>query len=140
MGRLIGTKRIILVIFRDTLVNIDLTKFSPLESGGRAAICSQPGLLDGQANELSDATSVFGIDLVEMLDHALLDVAAALAETASDVSDCLCTHFVVEDFAEELARLLVVVVGVLVRVATGLANHSLLFPGVDFVLNGLACV
>ena len=32
---------------------------------------SEPGLLDGEADELGDAGAVLGVDLVEVLDHAL---------------------------------------------------------------------
>ena len=73
-----------------------------------------------------------------MLDHALLDVATALAEATSDVGDGLLAHSIVENLAEESARLLVVVVGMCVRIAAGGANHSLFSPGVDRALDGCA--
>lgn len=71
-----------------------------------------------------------------MRDHALLDITAALAESSGDSLDNLCSHLVVEYLAEEFARLLIVGVRVLVRIATGLADHNLLLLGVDFVLDG----
>ena len=98
-------------------------------------ICSESGLLDGQTNSPGDAGTVLGVDLVEVGEDALLDVAAALAQATSDVGDSLCSHLIVEDSAEEGARLLVVGVGMLVGVAASLANHSFLGPGVDGCLD-----
>lgn len=75
-----------------------------------------------------------------MLDHALLDITTALAKRAGKVLDDLLAHGVVKDIAEQVARLLVVVVGVRVGVPSGLANHVLLAPGVDGALSGLSGV
>lgn len=100
------------------------------------ASCSQSGLLDGEADRLGDARSVLRVDLVEVREDALLDVAAALAETTRDVLDDLSAHLVVKDLAEKDARLLVVGVRVLVLVAAGLAIELLGSPGVDLVLDG----
>ena len=71
-----------------------------------------------------------------MLDEALLDISTALTESTRDVVHDLLAHLVIEDFAEEGAWLLIVVIGVGVGVATGLAIHLLLSPGVDTVLHG----
>ena len=43
---------------------------------------SEAWLLDWESNLLCDAGTVLGVDLVEVLDDALLDVTAALAEAA----------------------------------------------------------
>ena len=104
-----------------------------------SVICySESGLLDGDADGLGDACTVLGVDLVEVGKDALLDVAAALAQSTRDVGDDLCSHCIVEDIAEEGAGLLVVGVGVLVGVTASLANHRLLCPGVDRGLDGSA--
>ena len=96
---------------------------------------SESGLLDWQTNLLGDARTVLGINLVEVRENALLDVAAALAQATGDVVDGLLAHGVVEDVAEEGARLLVVGVGVLVGVASRLALELLLGPSVSRVLD-----
>ena len=87
------------------------------------ANCSEARLLNGQANLLGDAGTILGINLVEVREDALLDVASALAQATSDVVDDLLAHGVIEDVAEEGAGLLVVRVGVLVSVATSLASE-----------------
>jgi len=98
-------------------------------------VSSQPGLLDGKSDQFGDTGTVFGINLVKVLNHAFLDIATALAKASSHVGDSLLTHSVVENVAEESTRLLIIGVGVLVGVATSLASHAFLLPGVDTVLN-----
>ena len=96
---------------------------------------SESGLLNGEADGPGDAGTVLGVDLVEVGKDALLDVATALAQATSDVGDNLCSHRIVEDIAEEGARLLIVSVGVLVGVTASLACHLFLSPGIDRGLN-----
>jgi len=98
--------------------------------------CSQSGLLNGESDALGDTSAVLGVNLVQMLDEALLDISTALTESTRDVVHDLLAHLIIEDLAEEGAWLLIVVIGVGVSVATGLARHLLLSPGVDAVLNG----
>ena len=105
------------------------------EALARLDDCSESWGLDGESDELGNACTVLWVHLVEVLNHALLNVTTAFAETTSDVSDSLLTHLLVENLAEEGARLLVVIVLVLVSVAAGLTLHVLLGPGIHLVLN-----
>ena len=82
------------------------------------AACSESRLLDWEANGLGNTGTVLGVNLVEVRKDTLLDVTAALAESTGNIFDDLCSHVVIEDLAEELTRLLVVGVGVLVWVSS----------------------
>ena len=77
------------------------------------------------------------IHLVEMFDHALLNVTTALSKRTRNILNNLLAHFVVVNFAEEHARLFVIVVRVLVRVATRCSCHVFLFDCVNFVFDRL---
>lgn len=57
------------------------------------------------------------VDLVEVGDESFLDITATLRQRARNVVDEVGTVSVVHHLSEELARLLVVVVGVLMRIA-----------------------
>lgn len=100
------------------------------------AACSESRLLDWEANGLGNTGTVLWVNLVEVRKDTLLDVTSALAESTGDIFDDLGSHVVVEDLAEELTRLLIVGVGVLVGIASSLTDEVLLFPGVSWVLDG----
>lgn len=68
--------------------------------------------------------------------ESVLDVLSALTEGSRDVDDDILAVLLSEDFVEERARLLVVVVGVLVGVPTDRTTHDLLSPSVRLVLSG----
>merc|ERR1712110_898391 len=73
-----------------------------------------------------------------MLDHALLNVASALSETASNGLDSLLARGIVKHVSEQGTWLLVVGVGMDIGVSASLSDHVLLFPGVDGLLDGSA--
>lgn len=75
------------------------------------------------------------VDLVEMLDHALLDISAALAKRTGDVLNQVLSVSVGEHLSEELTGLLVVVVGVRQGVATDFTGDGEFGLGVALVLN-----
>ena len=71
-----------------------------------------------EANGLADGRAVLVADQEEVLEHPGLDLFVDCAEAASDVLDAVLPLSVIEDLVEELARLLVVGVGVLVWVSS----------------------
>lgn len=101
-----------------------------------SARCSQLGSLNGEADGFGDAISVLGVDLEEVRNESLLDVSAAFAEAAGDVSNDTGTLGVVEDLAEELTRLFVVGVGVSVLVTSDDSVVAGSVPGLGRILNG----
>jgi len=76
------------------------------------------------------------VDLVEVLDHALLDVSAALAKATGNVRDDILSVLIAKDLSKELTRLLVVVVGVGKLVTASDSSHGVLSLGVALVLDG----
>ena len=81
---------------------------------------SQVGFLDGKAESVSNSSSVVGVNLKEMLDHLLLNILAAVAKISGDVVHKALTLSFIENFGEEQARLLKVVIRMVVRVSTNL--------------------
>lgn len=76
------------------------------------------------------------VNLEEEGKYALLDVLAAVAKVTSDVLDQVLSANIVENLAEELTRLLVVVVLVGVGSARDTALHWVLVPRVSLLLDG----
>jgi hypothetical protein len=68
--------------------------------------------------------------------ESVLDVLSALAKGSRDVDDDILAILLSENFVEESARLLIVVIGMLVRVSSDWATDYLLGPGVRLILCG----
>ena len=83
-----------------------------------------------------NSSSVFVVDLVEVGEHALLDVASGLTKEATDVGNDIFAVLVREDLSEKSAGLLIVVVGVLVGVSATFSLELDLSLSVRLVLNG----
>lgn len=73
------------------------------------------------------------VDLVEVRDHAFLDVLSAFAETSSNVFNDSSSHVIIEDSTEEFSGLLVVVVRVIMFVTTDSSRVGSSVPGVGLV-------
>ena len=69
-----------------------------------------------------------------MREHSLLNVSAALSETASDVGDNSLSILIVEYFVPQCAGLLIVIVGVLVCVASSISLEFDRCLGIGLVL------
>jgi len=88
--------------------------------------------VEGNTDTLGDAFTINGVDLVEELALALLNVLLALAEETTDVLNDSITVRVIEDLVPEFAWLLIVSVRVNLIVTTDLLTlEGLTVPGVS---------
>ena len=108
-----------------------------LEKKPTKDLCSHSGDVERNANALGDALTVDGVHLVEKFALAFLDVLVALAEEAADVLDDGVTVGVAEHLVPKSAGLLVVIIGMLRRVAAdSLTLEGLSVPGVSLASRG----
>jgi len=98
--------------------------------------CSNLGLLDGETADLGNTGAILVIDLVEVLDHSLLDVHAAIFHSITNVSNDGLSLLIIEHLSEQSSGLLVVIVGVEVGISASLTGDSPFVVSVSFIFNG----
>ena len=85
--------------------------------GNGLTLKSDLGKMSRDAETLGNSLTILGINLVEKLDHLLLDLSSGTAETAADVLDQASSFSFVQYLSEESSRLLEIIIGVLMRVS-----------------------
>ena len=86
-------------------------------------ISSNLGKLSRDAETLSDSLTVFRINLVELLDHLLLNVSSGATKTAANIFNKVSSVSFVHDLSEESSGLLEIVIGMLMRVSASESSH-----------------
>lgn len=100
------------------------------------ACCSKSSSFDGHSHTLSDASTEFRVNLVEMLELSFFCSAVTCTKVASNVIHSALSHSFIEDLVEECARLLVVVVWMNVGVSSNWSICWLCVDGVLFIFFG----
>ena len=109
---------------------------SKIELIYKSTLCSDLGKLDRDAEALGNSLTILRVDLVEELDHLLLDVSPSTAERTADVLNEVSSVSLVHDLSEESSGLLEIIIRVLVRVSASESGHSELTLLLAGVLNG----
>lgn len=99
------------------------------------ALKSDLGELSWDAEALGNSLTILGINLVEKLDHLLLDFSSGTTETAADVLDQVSPVSLVHYLSEESSGLLEIIIGVLMRVSASEAGERKLSLLLAWVLN-----
>ena len=105
----------------------------PRNSG--LALKSDLGKVSGNAKALGNSLTILRINLVEKLDHLLLDFSSGTTETAADVLDQVSPVSLVHYLSEESSGLLEIIIGVLMRVSASEAGERKLSLLLAWVLN-----
>ena len=82
------------------------------------------GELDGDVDTLCDSLTIFRINLVEKLDHLLLDVSSNTGQGTNEVLNKVSSVSLTHDLSEESPRLLEVGVRVLVGISGSISTDS----------------
>ena len=78
---------------------------------------SDLGKVSRDTKALGNSLTILGINLVEKLDHLLLDFSSGTTKTATDVLDQMSPVSLVHYLSEESSGLLKIIIGVLMRVS-----------------------
>ena len=105
----------------------------PRSSG--LALKSDLGKVSGDAKALGNSLTILRINLVEKLDHLLLDFSSGTTETAADVLDQVSPVSLIHHLSEESSGLLEIIIGVLMRVSASEAGERKLSLLLAWVLN-----
>ena len=96
---------------------------------------SDLGKVSRDTKALGNSLTILGINLVEKLDHLLLDFSSGTTETAADVLDQVSPVSLVHYLSEESSGLLEIIIRVLMRVSACEAGERKLSLLLAWVLN-----
>lgn len=96
---------------------------------------SDLGKVSRDTEALGNSLTILGINLVEKLDHLLLDFSSGTTETAADVLDQVSPVSLVHYLSEESSGLLEIIIRVLMRVSASEAGERKLSLLLAWVLN-----
>lgn len=96
---------------------------------------SDLGKVSRDTKALGNSLTILGINLIEKLDHLLLDFSSGTTETAADVLDQVSPVSLVHYLSEESSGLLEIIIRVLMRVSASEAGERKLSLLLAWVLN-----